>query len=274
MLPFFAKLSEKIKEKVYSLMVGPRDTKRKMEMDPFNRGPRAKKMKMSKSAEERDGDSRKIICFNNNQEENTASAASEEVNGRVASRGGGASNSSCQQEEEKAKTAPESDSPLKALLNIKKEHGRSSISRPRARNPYSVRKIHNLGSRRVVIWTEDQVEILNSALASFRYSPKTTTERVFIELFVSYRGSYRGVCGFNREDVANWLSQRCDYDCSQRLLSRKRKIEEVGEIEVCENKKTRRIRFSEEIQQKYFSIFENPSAVEENHNVVYVPLKE
>ena len=266
MLPFFAKLSEKIKEKVYSLMVGPRDTKRKMEMDPFSRGPRANKMKMSKSAEEREGDSRKIICFNNNQEENSASGSEGGVSG--------ASSSSCKEEKEKTKTEPESDSPLKALLRIKKEHGRSNISRPRARNPYSVRKIHNLGSRRVVIWTEDQLEILNSALASFRYSPKTTTERVFIELFVSYRGSYRGVCGFKREDVANWLSQRCDYDCSQRLLSRKRKLEEVGEVEVCEKKKTRRIRFSEEIQQKYFSIFENPSAVEENHNVVYVPLKE
>ena len=48
----------------------------------------------------------------------------------------------------------------------------------------------------------------------------------------------------------------------------------MGEIEVGENKKTRKIRFSAEIEQKYFFSFEKASAVEENHNVVYVPLKE
>jgi len=272
MLPFFAKLSEKIKEKVYGLLVGPRPRetirKRTIEMDTLNRGPEAKKMKMNKEAEERDADGDARNCFNNNHRDKSASA-SEEVEGEV---GGDARNPSSSRE--KAKTESEGVSPLKALLRIKKEHGGSGVRRPRARNPYSVRKIHNLGhgSHRVVNWTEDQIEIMTTALTSFRYSPRTTTDRVFIEL----RVSQRGVRGFNRDDVRKWLSERCDYDCSQRLLSRKRKIEEIGEIEVTfgETKRTRKVRFSEEIQQKYFSIFENPSAVEENHHVVYVPLNE
>ena len=58
------------------------------------------------------------------------------------------------------------------------------------------------------------------------------------------------------------------------MLSRKRKIEEIGEVEACENKKTRKVRFSDQIQQKYFSILETPAAVEENRDVVYVPTKE
>ena len=170
--------------------------------------------------------------------------------------------------EEEAETGNES--PLKALLSIRKEHGGSSKRRPGARNPYSIRNIHNLGSTRVVDWTEDQLEILRSALAAYRYSPRTTRDRVFWEL----RQSHRRFNFFTKEDVGNWLKRRCDYDCSQRLLSRKRKIDEMGEIEVGESKKTRKIRFSEEIEQKYFCSLEKTSAVEENHNVVYVPLKE
>ena len=144
------------------------------------------------------------------------------------------------------------------------------MRRPGARNPYSIRNIHNLGSTRVVNWTEDQLEILRSALAAYRTRPRTIKDRVFLEL----RQSHRRVNLFTKEDVGKWLSERCDYDRSQRLLSRKRKIDEMGEIEVGENKKTRKIRFSEEIEQKYFFSFEKTSAVEENHNVVYVPLKE
>ena len=258
MLPFFEKLSEKIKEKVYSLLMGPSDTKRKrtIEMDPFTRGPRAKKQRMNQSVErDGDGDVRKRFCVNNNHEENRASDREDSEVG-VFSRA------------REVKTQNESDSPLKALLSIKKEQG--GFSKPRARNPYSVRHGHTLGSRRVVTWTEDQLEILRSALASFRYNPRATTERVYREL----RVSHRGICGLNKEDVRIWLSRRCNYDCSQRLLSRKRKIEEIGEVEACENKKTRKVRFSDQIQQKYFSILETPAAVEENRDVVYVPTKE
>ena len=49
----------------------------------------------------------------------------------------------------------------------------------------------------------------------------------------------------------------------------------MGEIEFCENKKTRTIRFSEETQQKHFSSSEMTSALgEKDDGVVYVPLKE
>ena len=252
MLPFFEKLSEKIKEKVYSLLMGSSDMKRKrtIEMDPFTRGPKAKKQRMNQSVErDGDGDVRKRFCVNNNHEENRAN--DREVSSLA----------------REVKTQNESDSPLKALLSIK---GGSRFSKPQARNPYSVRNSHTLGSRRVVTWTEDQLEILRSALASFRYNPRATTERVYREL----RVSHRGICGLNKEDVRIWLSRRCNYDCSQRLLSRKRKIEEIGEVEACENKKTRKVRFSDQIQQKYFSILETPAAVEENRDVVYVPTKE
>ena len=277
MLPFFAKLSEKIKEKVYSLLVAPglRDTKRKRqtsEMDPVNinrGGPEAKKMKMNKSEEEEggsggDGRTSQRSCFNNNHEAE-GNRGSEEV-GEVSLGGDARNPSSASGKQEEG----ENESPLKALLSIKKEHGGSGMRRPGARNPYSTRNIHNLDSTRVVHWTEDQLEILTSALAAYRYSPRTTRDRVFWEL----RQSHRRSNFFTKEDVAKWLSKRCDYDCSQRFLSRKRKIDEMGEIEVGENKKTRKIRFSEEIEQKYFCSLEKTSAVEENHNVVYVPLKE
>ena len=235
-------------------------------MDVFNakRGPEAKKMKMIKSEEERDGGEKKRSCFNNNHEDD-----SEEFEGEVSSLSGEVRNPSGKQEEaEEVKTGNES--PLKALLSIKREHGGSGIRSPGARNPYSIRNIHNLGSTRVVHWTEDQLEILRSALVAFRYSPRITRDRVFWEL----RQSHRRVNLFTKEDVGNWLKRRCDHDCSQRLLSRKRKIEEIGEIEVCENKKTSKIRFSEETHQKYFSTLEMTSAVAGNHDVVYVPLKE
>ena len=276
MLPFFAKLSEQIKEKVYSLLVAPglRDAKRKRqtnEMDAvnINRGPKAKKMKIIKSEEEESGGdakNRQRSCFNNNHEAG-GNTGSEEV-GEV-SLGGDARNPSASGKQEDAEEAG-NESPLKALLSIKKEHGGSGMRRPGARNPYSIRNIHNLGSTRVVDWTEDQLEILRSALAAYRYSPRTTRDRVFWEL----RQSHRRFNFFTKEDVGNWLKRRCDYDRSQRWLSRKRKIEEIGEIEVFENKKNRKIRFSEETRQKYFSTLEITSVVAGNHDVVYVPLKE
>lgn len=257
MLPFFAKLSEKFVEKVYSLLTGTghSDTKRKRtnEMDAFNimRGPEAKKLKMNNSEEERDGDVRKGSCVNNNQVDNGEGVSY--LDGEVRTTSG---------KQEEVTTG--SESPLKALLSIKKKHGGSIMRRPRARNPYS------LCSTRVLNWTEDQLEVLRSALASYRYSPRTTRDRVFIEL----RLSHRGLNFFTKDDVGKWLSKRCDYDCSQRFLSRKRKIEEIGEIEVCEKEKTRKIRFSEETEQKYFSTLDITSAVAESHDVVYVPLKE
>ena len=262
MLPFFAKLSEKFVEKVFSLLTGPgqsdKKRKRNNEMEVFNtrRGPEAKKMKMYKGDEERYGgeQGRKGSCVNNNNVDNSGEG--------VSSLGREAKHPFGKQEEVTAGN----ESPLKALLSIKKEHAGSSMRRPRARNPYS---IHHLGSTRVIHWTEDQLEILRSALASFRYSPRSTRDRVYIELRVSQRGFNL----FTKEDVGNWLSKRCDYDCSQRLLLRKRKIEEIGDIEVCQKEKTRKIRFSEETEQKYFSTLDVTSAVAENH-VVYVPLKE
>ena len=225
MLPFFAKLSEKILEKVYSLLVGPgpRKTKRKRinEMDVFN----TKRMKMIKSEEERDGEEGKRSCVNNNHEDDSEEAGVTSLDGKVRITSGN---------EEEAETGNES--PLKALLSIRKEHGGSGMRRPGARNPYSIRNIHNLGSNRVVDWTEDQLEILRSALAAYRYYPRTTRDRVFWEL----RQSHRRFNFFTKEDVGNWLKRRCDYDCSQRLLSRKRKIDEMGKIEVGESKKTRK----------------------------------
>ena len=262
MLPYFAKLSEKIIETMYSLVAGPRDspTKRKRtnDIDAFNnkmmRGPMAKKMRINNSEEERDGPARKRSCVNNNNKKD---------NSEEEERGGEVGNPSGKQEG----VIIGNESPLKALLSIKKEHGSSRI-RPRARNPYST---HKFGATRVVHWTEDQLEVLRSALASYRYSPKTTRDRVFVEL----RVSHRGFSSFTKEDVGNWLSKRCDYDCSQRIQLRKRKIAEMGEFEVCEHKKTRTIRFSEETQQKYFSSTEMTSALgEKDDGVVYVPLKE
>ena len=217
------------------------------------RGPVAKKMRMTNSEEERDGPIRKRSSVNNNKRDNNS-----EEEERVGEDG----NKSREQRE----VIIANESPLKALSSIKKEHGKSRI-RPRARNPYSTQKF---GSTRVVNWTEDQLEVLRSALVSYRYSRRTTRDRVFIEL----RVSHRGFSSFTKDDVENWLSKRCDYDCSQRFSLRKRKIEEMGEIEVCENKKTRTIRFSEETQQKHFSSLEMTSALGDNDDVVYLPLKE
>ena len=202
MLPFFAKLSEQIKEKVYSLLVGPglRDKKRKrqtneMEAVNTNRGPRAKKMKMNKSEEEeeRGRDARKKSCFNNNHE---AEAEAEAEDKSASGDGGEARNPSASGKQEEA---TENESPLKALLSIKKEPGGSWIRGPGARNPYSLRNIHSLGSTRVVNWTEEQLEILRSALAAYRYSPRTTRDRVFWELRMSHRGGF-----FTKEDVGKW----------------------------------------------------------------------
>ena len=87
------------------------------------------------------------------------------------------------------------------------------------------------------------------------------------------QASRNGNVGVSREAIRGWLSKRCDHDSSQRLISRKRKIEELGEIEVSQSKRVKKIRFSDKVQQKDYNRFEQPSAVENNHNVIFIDLK-
>jgi len=258
MLPFFKKLSEKLKnsipEKVLGLLVQIQymDSKKKRALDDEctgSGGSELKKKKMDKTDDHEVGEVGLV----------EAVELDEKINDN--------NDSSTNSNETK-------DSNEDHLISSKEEPERSNFQESRTRNPYSTRSSPSpvLGSStsKEIVWSEEQLESLTTALVAFRYSPRTTVHRVYREM----RRAQNGNCSFMKEDVRNWLSQRCNYNSSQRLLTRKRKIEEIGEIEVSQSKKNPKITFSVKVKQKEFNTFEKTSAVEENHNIVYVSLKE
>ena len=56
------------------------------------------------------------------------------------------------------------------------------------------------------------------------------------------------------------------------MISRKRKIEELGEIEVSQKKRVKKIMFSEKVELKVYEISEQTAAVEDS--VMIIDLKD
>ena len=119
-------------------------------------------------------------------------------------------------------------------------------------------------------WTEDQLESLTTALVAFKYCPERTVERVYREMRDSR--SRIGSGKFLKARIRCWLSLRCNHDSSKRMISRKRKIEELGEIEVSQKKRVKKIMFSEKVELKVYEISEQTAAVEDS--VMIIDLKD
>ena len=119
-------------------------------------------------------------------------------------------------------------------------------------------------------WTEDQLESLTTALVAFKYCPERTVERVYREMRDSR--SRIGSGKFLKARIRCWLSRRCKHDSSKRMISRKRKIEELGEIEVSQKKRVKKIMFSEKVELKVYEISEQTAAVEDS--VMIIDLKD
>ena len=149
-----------------------------------------------------------------------------------------------------------------------KETGKRS-RRLGTRNPY----IHSSRAQETpeeFNWSEEQLESLRTALEAYRHSPNMTVDRVARELMFPLKGN----CSFSEEDIRLWLSQRCRYDPHKKDLSRKRKIEELGEMEASASKRLRKITFSERVQQKEYDRYGESSAIVNNLEPVFVSLKD
>ena len=138
-----------------------------------------------------------------------------------------------------------------------------------SRNHSALNSDHQLSSVEFN-WTEDQLESLTTALAAFKYCPERTVERVYREMRDSR--SRIGSGKFLKARIRCWLSRRCNHDSSKRMISRKRKIEELGEIEVSQKKRVKKIMFSEKVELKVYEISEQTAAVEDS--VMIIDLKD
>ena len=97
-------------------------------------------------------------------------------------------------------------------------------------------------------WTSEQIDILDSAILSFRILPRSTVGKVFREL-----KSIKGKNGenFSEDHVRKWLeSVNSDYSVRCRFAERQKKLLECDHARGAEPKTDRRIRFNEKVVTK------------------------
>ena len=102
-------------------------------------------------------------------------------------------------------------------------------------------------------FSSEQLESLKSAEESFRFLPRTTTNKVYHEL----KRIKEGCQNFDREIVRHWLQRaNGDFDSKKRFEKRLQKLRScdhaVGEAEKFQEY-NRRIRFSEVVEIKVFT---------------------
>jgi len=90
-------------------------------------------------------------------------------------------------------------------------------------------------------WSEDQLELLQSALASYQFLPRTTTEKVYTEL--------REESNCTRGMVKNWFStqERVAMSARDRWKARLKKLASCDHAQGSQTKVNRRVKFFEEI---------------------------
>ena len=246
MLPFFPML-EKIKEKVRSLLFEMKDSKMRgvlidSDSDESPVGTELKTQRVGKGQEVGLGVEIKEKGDNDNQvsRDGTFISAKSKV-----------------------------PNPFLDRSPSKNSSVRRGIEKFKSRNHSALNSHHQMSSVEFN-WTKDQLESLKTALVAFKYCPDRTVERVFREM----RDSRSRIGGGKvlKAKIRRWLSRRCNHDSSKRLMSRKRKIEELGDIEVSQKKRVKKITFSEKVELKVYEICEETSAVEDS--VMIIDLKD
>ena len=95
-------------------------------------------------------------------------------------------------------------------------------------------------------WSEDQIELLESALTSYQFLPRTTTEKVYAEL---KEGIYSSCGSITRGMVRSWFSSKemMARSARDRWEARLKKLAVCDHAEGSSAKTERKIRFSEEV---------------------------